>query len=621
MTSLDAKSRWGLLPFAIALSVVAIVRLGAVSGRAPIGRHAVLRGAVLFLAATVAAVRVLGLAGRLGGWTLFGVLLAGVAGLFAVRREVSSRLPWATFVSRENAPVVAVALVALALVSAAAWLLPVWQWDALGYHLPYVDFALQNGSLRDVPPDLPYLSTYPHTIEDWFIAWRAMLPDDRLVDAAQIPLGLLGVASIAVLARDLGARRDHALAAGLLWLTLPAVFLQLPTNYIDVGTAALLLAASAFALAPTTPDNIASAGVALGLFLGSKPNAPIATCLVGVMVLVRALREGRRRSVAIAAACVVLLGAESYVANLLRHGNPIWPVRVTIGPLHLPGLLPMQALLESGCAAPRVHGTLLVRLLRSWTAFDAPPIFDMRFGGLELVFLVALPFAVAFAWKRRSWPLAILAVAALASPDPAVPRYVLAFPGLVLAVASSGLERLGAVPRRALLGGLAVAALVAVVRARAGLIGEGPPLADYLPMTEHDRLRAVGADGSAAPYFDALDRLEPGDVTVFDGALELPYLAWRPDLATKTRWVPDRMSPEEAAAVLADPRVRLLIVDDRSVLAVAARGDPRFEEAHHCKPRLPPKCLDVDLASSREKDAPLVKSLTETSSCVIFHRR
>lgn len=378
MTNLDGTSRWGALPFAIALSVLAIVRLGAVSAPAPFGRHGVLRGAILFLAAVVVAVRVLGHAGQLHRWPLFALLALGTAAVFAVRRHVSARAPWADLVSRENAPMVAVAVLAFALAGTAAWLLPVWQWDALGYHLPYVAFALQGGSLADVPPDLPYISTYPHVIEDFFIAWRAMLPDDRLVDAAQLPLGLLGAGAIAVAARDLGARRDHALFAGLAWLTLPATFLQLPTNYIDVGTASLLLAAIAFALAPEAPENVASAGVALGLFLGSKPNAPVATSLVGALVLVRAFRAGRRRSLLVGALAVLVLGTESYLTNFVRHGNPIWPVHVKVGPLDLPGLLPMQALLDSGCAAPRVHGPFPLRLLRSWSSFDAPPIFDMR---------------------------------------------------------------------------------------------------------------------------------------------------------------------------------------------------------------------------------------------------
>ena len=48
-----------------------------------------------------------------------------------------------------------VAAFALAVVTLAAYLLPVWQWDALGYHLPYVNFALQRGTFADIPSTSP----------------------------------------------------------------------------------------------------------------------------------------------------------------------------------------------------------------------------------------------------------------------------------------------------------------------------------------------------------------------------------------------------------------------------------------------------------------------------------
>ena len=44
-------------------------------------------------------------------------------------------------VSLETLPLVLVGFTVLVLAVVAAYHLPVWQWDALGYHLPYVNFA------------------------------------------------------------------------------------------------------------------------------------------------------------------------------------------------------------------------------------------------------------------------------------------------------------------------------------------------------------------------------------------------------------------------------------------------------------------------------------------------
>src|SRR4029077_14017596 len=72
----------------------------------------------------------------------------------------------------------------------------------------------------------------------------------------------------------------------------------------------------------------------------------------------------------------------------------------------------------------------------SWTTiWPAVPAFDMRVGGLGVLILVALPFALIRVVRQRSVVLVLVFVATLATPDPAVERYVLAFAGLVMAFA------------------------------------------------------------------------------------------------------------------------------------------------------------------------------------------
>jgi hypothetical protein len=612
VTRIDASSRWGVLPVALALALIVIVRVGALTrGGSPSPRDAGVRGAVLTLAAIVTGVRILGAIGQLTQVTLFLGLLASAVVLLVVRRDLRLGFSWRGLATRETAPVVAIAAGAMVLCTVAAYLLPVWQWDALGYHLPYVNFGLQRGTLADVPIDVPYLATYPHVVEHFFLAWRAMLADDRLVDAAQIPLGLLGAAAVAAIAHQAGARRDHAVAAGLLWLMLPAVFLQLPTNYIDVGVAAALLTSAALVLAEPTVPNVICAGVALGLFLGAKPNAPIGAALLVAVLAVRGWKAGRRESLLAAGACILLVGGESYLHNIARHGNPIWPVSLSFGPFKLPGGLPMSALLESGCAAPRVDGPLWLRIARSWTTIDAPPVFDMRYGGLGLVFLAAAPLAIVVAVRRRSWVIAVVVAATLASPDPAVGRYILAFPGIVLALAASRVSLFGPRARLAVFAGAVLATGFGLVRAYPGLVGEGPPLGVFARMTERERLRAVGADGSPAPFYDALERVGPGETTAFDTSFELPYLAWPPDLSSRAVRIPDNANADAVHRLVEDPNVRLFVVDTGSAVAKEAREHAdRFTELFHCRPRVPPSCVGVDLKS------PTYKS----SSCVVLLR-
>ncbi|BBZ34418.1 ArnT family glycosyltransferase [Mycolicibacterium confluentis] len=577
---------WAGLPIGLVLLTVLVLHLGPVALPDGTGFERLLAGGLLTTALVVLGTWSLAAVGMLNATTLLTVLgLAAVAAVAAARlRGTPVGIPWRSAVSWASAPVLAVAAVAVLLAVVSAWLLPVWQWDALGYHLPFVNLVLQRGTLADVPVDVPYLSTYPHVVEWAFTAGRALLPDDRLVELGHLPFGLLGVVAIAAVAHRFGARPDVALAAGAAWLTLPAVFLQLPTNYTDVASAALALGAIAFLLADLDRARVLLAGLAIGLFLGSKPQAPLAAAVLLGVLAVAAWRAGLRREVGLAWLLALAIGTPTYVVNIARHGNPVWPVRVDVGPVHLPGTTPMTSLLNSGAAVPRAHGTVPARVLESWTTLLPPvPAFDMRLGGLGLLFLIALPVAVIRAVRTRSWAVATCFVATLATPDPSVARYVLAFAGLTLAFAAGGLPARGW-GRGAVAAAIAVIAAGNLVIAYPGLTGEGPPLTAYPAMSPAERQRAVGASGPPIDYLDALEQMAPGEVTVIDTGAELPYLAWPADLSRAAFFAPVDLDAAGANRVLDRGDVGLLIVGDDGVLGRAARARPDlFEPAFRCR--------------------------------------
>jgi len=577
-----------MLPIALPLSCIMMLGLGALAfphDSVPFGER-LLGGMLLTLATVAVGVRVLGAAGVLTTAVVIGADLIVTANvLVAVRIRGLKMWPRRWPVSLSTLPVLGVAAFALGVVTLAAYFLPVWQWDALGYHLPYVNFALQRGTFADIPVDVAYVSTYPHVVEHVFIAWRALIPDDRLVELAHLPFGLLGATAVGVIAYRQGARAS-AVAAGAVWLTLPAVFLQLPTNYVDVASAALLLTAIAFVLSSVDSTRVMLSAIALGMFLGSKPSAPLAAVLVFSALAVAAWRSGLR-TIAIAAVVVLLLGGESYLTNFVRQGNPVWPVRIDLGPIHLPGRFPMSDLLASGAAAPRTQGSLAMRVFDSWTTiWPAVPAFDMRVGGLGVLILVALPFALISVIRQRSVVVALVFVATLATPDPAVARYVLAFAGLVLAFAVPTIDhpRVGKFVHASALVLVALGAAHNVYVAYPGLTGEGPPLRAYVDMSDYERRRAVGADGVPTPFLDAVARVGPGEIAVFDETAYLPYLAWPPDLSRDAVRIPDDATAEEADRLVHADDVRLLIVGDDTVAGSVVRRDPaRFIRIFECK--------------------------------------
>ncbi|HEX3772117.1 MAG TPA: hypothetical protein VHV30_14675, partial [Polyangiaceae bacterium] len=501
---------WGFLPLATPGVLFVMARLGRRVASAGRSAERTLGGFVLTSALALVAIRLLGALGILTGLALLAALALAVVALAATGGPLPSAAreriaAWRArpLVTRATAPLAIVAASTLCITVVAARWIPVWQWDALGYHLPYVDFALVARSFRGVPADMPYVSTYPHSIEMLMIALRAMLPDDRLVDLAEVPFGVVGAVAIAGTARLAGASRPVGLAAGCGWIVAPAVFLQMPTDYVDVASAAFFLTAAYFVLAVGADPaatakmhrtRILLAGVSLAIYVGTKPNAPTSAAVLAALLLWSAVRV-KELPAGLVAMAMLALGMAPFIDNVIRFGNPVWPVEVKIGPLLLPGKSSMEKLLASGAMAPHLHGSTLSRVVRSWTTVVPPlPVFDMRIGGFGPLVVLAAPFAVATLLRRDSGPGAEsrsnrvtrwgVLLASVVAPDPSVARYVLSFPGLLLAFAAPFAHRVP--PRARLAVGLAAGALglAQIAQALPGLTGDGPPLLAYASMTD-----------------------------------------------------------------------------------------------------------------------------------------
>jgi len=435
-----------------------------------------------------------------------------------------------------------------------------------------------------VPLDLPYVGTYPHNVEIFTVGLRALLPDDRLVDVAQIPLGILGAMAVAGIARTYGAERHHAIAAGCAWLVVPAVFLQLPSNYVDLGGASFFLVAFYFLFVPSTARTLVMAGLGLGLFLGAKPSAPVATVVLGAILVVRGLRAKLPLATGIALVLVLFFGAESFVVNLLRHGNPGWPVRVDVGPLHLPGTVRLESVIfDSSPELSPSRGPFWWRLLESWTALDKPPIFDMRIGGYGLLFLVSLPFAAATLLRARSVALAFAVLAVFLNPCPTWARFVLPFPGIALALAMPHLGRLQPRARSIVLGAAAVVALLQIRYAWPGLAEtppirnypyHGPPLSAYAHMTDAERERAVGAAGDPTSFIEARTHVGKDETYAFEADAELIGLTWERDLRYRVIFVPDDFPADRVGAFLEQERVRVFMAAPNFPMGKWALANP-----------------------------------------------
>lgn len=589
---------------AVALFATAWVCLGAwaIAARAwpapsPLGERA--HAAVLLAPAfTLAAVYTLGalhgitpahlrIALALVGAAL--LALAGPAARAQTRRDLQHVVSLGRALQRDPFAAAALLTGLLALGSAvvAAWRLPVWSWDGLGYHLPLVHEAFARHDLSPGPVEAPYLHTYPRFVELGFLAWSACLPDDTFVDAAQLPWGVALWVLTAVMARRAGASATAALGLGALCLALPVVHLQLASNYIDVAVAALGMAAALDVMGTFAPRDLARGALALGLLLGSKPSTPPAVALLGALWLVRGWRAGRACWVLVALVGAAVLGGERYLRTALAHGgNPLWPIRVGLGPWRLPGRFEPAYFTNLGVPAWFRPLSWPARVLVSWWSVRVRYVYDQRVGGFGPLFAWALTPTLLWALVRphaRGVLVAALPVLAfVATPSAFWARYVVAVPCALLAVCIAATTSAGPALRVVLRGAMVAAGLAGVMLAHTGFTDGAMSLGALLRAPAAVRETVVSVDNQPVAWREAAASVGPGEAAAYDESFGLPGLLWAPHRAGRVLRVPEGLDAPALLAWVETNRVRVLVIGqgNEAVVRLAPR---RFVRRFGCR--------------------------------------
>jgi len=391
--------------------------------------------------------------------------------------------------------------VLLGTLAAASWLAlaaigaltPPWGWDSLVYHLTDVFWFAQTGALESFPH--PAHQYHFPKVAELHSLWFYLLAGGgggawRVTGIALLPLALTAGVAVRAAGELLGLRSALAWLAPATMLV-PLALIQPLAGYTDLAFTAFLLAGFAFLLAALRRGHTADwalTALACGLALGSKLSF-VYLCLP--LLLLAAVRPSRAllrpRVLLRIPLCALLLAVGCgfwLLPNLLRTGNPFYPVAVTVGG---------HTLLE-GPAEVEVEDSNRQRYTSSlggWLIYPLAERFrgrlayspDNGFGPQFAAAWLALPFALALAVRRRRH---LLTRALLAAPATIVawlvfspwehPRYALTACGFALLglatveEAASGGPGASPAARRLLRSAVIVALLFA---APAGLFAAG----------------------------------------------------------------------------------------------------------------------------------------------------
>jgi len=293
-----------------------------------------------------------------------------------------------------------------------AWLMfmavvfPPYSWDSLAFHLAAPGYWLQDGRMGTEPP-YPAFDPYPRNISIFYFFMLVFLRNDLLVNCINLALFVpMGMLAILIMARHSGRRRNSSLLAGMLFFTFPIVIHQSTTCYIDLGSSCLFLASLAFLLKPRIEFcDVVYGGLGLGLFVGSKGNAPFFIIGALIPIIIYHLPHLRRRvgikrvlGWAIAGfICILISGFWVYGNNWVKFGNPAYPFAVKpFGIKMFGGELMGEFILTKAIwkdnYEPLMERTPLERVYYSWSEPQGRYVYDMRLGGFgPMLFVLLLP--------------------------------------------------------------------------------------------------------------------------------------------------------------------------------------------------------------------------------------
>lgn len=310
--------------------------------------------------------------------------------------------------------------------------------DAVVYHLPWAATVLQERAIGFFSTPVPWVNLYPKNGELWSLWYLLIVRDGRLVDFSQIFFWVLAGLALGSLSRKFKLSRVGSIIAVVSFLTVPLVATELRSNYIDLGVAALVIAAVNFlAVKNFGRQHWLLLAATLGLLLGFK-----STAILWVAILCAAAWLWHRRSLGAvwlpALALILALGGFWYARNWLIFGSPIYPAKITFGPLTIiPGALSLsQILVPQNIDAywQQSYGLQLWWNLTHHGLF----LFDVNHGGFGRLWLpILLPLTLFFVWRlitgrnyRRLAVIALLILLAVVTPANFWLRYILWLPAV-----------------------------------------------------------------------------------------------------------------------------------------------------------------------------------------------
>lgn len=349
-------------------------------------------------------------------WQVDNVVLAVLAvGVFAsprMRRAIGRPLPSAGGLLRRQwgAAVLVVGVIAFHVLVAA--LVPELSIDGQLYHGPTLAQLVQTGTVWGWRMPNQYLA-YSDLAMVGSINLATFTGGTWFDNGAQVPHLVILILVVNVALRGRFRRAWVRVSVALLIVSAPVIWIQPRILYVDVayGAAVAALIVLVATNRRASGADVLFAAIAGASILAIKPTGVLTSALLLFVLLIVSLLRRRSagqswgRSVGTTAAAIAtpsVLALGFYARNLIEFGNPVYPVQVAFGPIHLPGVIDLSVFVSgdrgSGLIDPLRWLTYAGSILEGVRSGVLKPDYDPRSGGfgwMPLLVVVVTVVAVA----------------------------------------------------------------------------------------------------------------------------------------------------------------------------------------------------------------------------------
>ncbi len=463
--------------------------------------------------------------------------------------------------------------------STIAWVLfvgllfPPLDFDGNSYHMTFIANVMQYGNFHDYPTSLAWLNGYPKGGEFLGLWSVVLLRSDVLADMIQIPFAIFGIYALYSVAVSLGARKEHARFAALLFLFVPVVINQLKTTYVDVMLVSLFFGGLALLLTKKLSKfDYVLIGIVFSLLLSIKSTGALFIAGLFPLLLYRLLntgttqKHGWRKKLLLPFAYIIppmFFGLYWYIKNLVMYGSPIYPFGFKVlGHSIFPGKTFQEFAADAVNQSTVLPHGCFNRIWFVWTEqkdwFGCMYNYDTNYAGLGPVWFVLLIPAILvtlfIAVRKKSWLLvgigAVFWAVFAIYPINYYSRYTLFIIG-------AGVYSLAIIMGLLSKGGVRFVRSLALALALVVLFSN-LALCNYPFGTVRkqfvDTIRGAhpseAFDNAGWAAFNTVDRLsQKNDVVAYDSAPYFIYPLWRADFTNDVVYIPSQSQADWAKQV------------------------------------------------------------------------